>query len=232
MSEHIAAHAVLEPGKITLTLCGREWTLLRPADLESLWTDIANKAATPETFTTDERLPYWVELWPSSLALAVWLDNNRERIAGNICLDLGCGLGFTALVGSRAGGKVVGMDYEPEALAYARKNASLSAVPSPLWAVMDWRRPAVAPKSCARIWGGDVMYENRFVAPVFDFLAYALAEDGVAWMAEPGRGAYDLFRSALAGRGWKSRCIAENSVDALHVQPSPVSVRLWELSRG
>jgi len=232
MSEHIAAHAVLEPGKITLTLCGREWTLLRPANLESLWADIANEAVAPETFTTDERLPYWVELWPSSLALAVWLKGNRERIAGQICLDLGCGLGFTALVGSRAGAKVIGMDYEPDALAYARQNAALSAVPSPLWAVMDWRRPAVAPKSCACIWGGDVMYENRFVAPVFDFLAYALAEDGVAWMAEPGRGAYDLFRSTLTGKGWKSRCIAANTVDALHVQRSPVSVRLWELSRG
>jgi len=227
MDDHIAAHAVLEPGKIALNLCGREWTLLRPANLESLWASI-----TDEAFTTDERLPYWVELWPASLALAMWLQGNKERIANRICLDLGCGLGFTALVASLAGARVIGMDYEPAALAYARRNAARNAVPGPLWAVMDWRKPAVAPKSCAYIWGGDVMYENRFVTPVFDFIAHALAENGVAWMAEPGRNTYELFKNTLVSRGWKSRCIAANTVDALHVQPSPVSVRLWELSRG
>jgi predicted nicotinamide N-methyase len=227
MCDHIAAHAVLEPGKIVLNLCGREWTLLRPADLESLWASI-----TDEAFTADERLPYWVELWPASLALAVWLKGNKERIANRICLDLGCGLGFTALVGSLAGARVIGMDYEPAALAYARKNAARNAVPSPLWTVMDWRKPALAPKSCAYIWGGDVMYENRFVAPVFDFIAYALAENGVAWIAEPGRNTYELFKNTLVSKGWKSRCIAANTVDPLHVQISPVSVRLWELSRG
>jgi predicted nicotinamide N-methyase len=227
MCDHIAAHAFLSPGKIALSLCGREWTLLRPADLESLWASM-----TDEAFTTDERLPYWVELWPASLALAMWLENNKERITNRICLDLGCGLGFTALVGSLAGAKVIGMDYEPAALAYARKNAVSNAVPSPLWTVMDWRKPALAPKSCAYIWGGDVMYENRFVTPVFDFITYALAENGVVWMAEPGRNTYELFKNTLVSRGWKSRCIAANTVDALHVQPSPVSVRLWELSRG
>ena len=231
MDDHIAAQAVLEAGKITLKLCGREWILLRPGDLESLWETI-----TDETFTADERLPYWVELWPASLALAVWLEKSRGRITGRICLDLGCGLGFTALVGALAGARVIAMDYEAAALAYARKNAARnitqSAVPAPLWTVMDWRKPAVAPKSCAYIWGGDVMYENRFVAPVFDFIDHALAGDGVAWMAEPGRGAHELFNNTLISRGWKARCIAENTVDALHVQPAPVSVRLWELSRG
>jgi predicted nicotinamide N-methyase len=227
MCNHIAVHAALEPGKISFTLSGRTWGLFRPADLESLW-----GAITDEAFTADERLPYWVELWPASLALAVWLESNRERINNRICLDLGCGLGFTSLVGTLAGARVIAVDYEPAALAYASKNAAHNAAPSPLWAIMDWRKPAVAPKSCAYIWGGDIMYENRFVAPVFDFIAYALAENGVAWIAEPGRGAYELFRTALISNGWSSRCIAANTVDALHVQPSPVSVKLWELSRG
>jgi predicted nicotinamide N-methyase len=173
-----------------------------------------------------------VELWPASLALAVWLKGNQERIGKRVCLDLGCGLGFTALVGALAGARVIAMDYEPAALAYARKNAIENAVPSPLWTVMDWRKPAVAPKSCEYIWGGDVMYENRFVTPVFDFIAYALAENGIAWIAEPERNVYELFKNTLFSRGWISRCIAANTVDALHVQASTVSVKLWELSRN
>lgn len=76
------------------------------------------------------------------------------------------------------------------------------------------------------------MYENRFVAPVFDFLDYALADGGLVWLAEPGRNAYELFKSTVLRRGWKSRRIASNSVEALHTQSSAVSVKLWELSRS
>lgn len=225
--EHIAAHAVLETGKIRFRLCGREWTLLRPADLEQVWESISADA-----FSADERLPYWVELWPASLALAVWLERNRDRIRERVCLDLGCGLGFTALVGSLAGARVIGMDYEPAALSYARKNSALNGAPGPLWAAIDWRRPAVAPKSCACIWAGDIIYENRFVAPVFDFLEYSLARDGVVWLAEPGRNACELFTHTLIAGGWRAHCAAVSTVDALHAQSSPVSVRLWEVSRG
>lgn len=223
----INAKAASAPGRIKLTLCGREWALARPSDLETLWETI-----TDDAFAEDERLPYWVELWPSSLSLALWLQKNREHIAGRICLDLGCGLGFTAMVGSWLGARVVGMDYEADALAYAKRNAKANAVPQPLWLVMDWRAPAVAPGSCARIWGGDIMYENRFVEPVFTFLEYALAPDGAVWIAEPGRGAYEHFKRALLMRGWASRCVANDKVESLHVQEVPVSVKLWELKRS
>ena len=224
---HIAAQAVMERGKIRFDLLGREWILLRPADLESLWESI-----TDEEFAEDERLPYWVELWPASLALAVWLSRQRNNIKGRVCLDLGCGLGFTALVGSWLGARVIGMDYESIALTYALQNTAANTLASPLWVAMDWRRPALVPGSCSFIWGGDIMYENRFVAPVFDFLDYALERNGTVWIAEPGRNTYTLFKNTLIKKGWISRCVADNSVEALHTQRLPVSVKLWELSRG
>ena len=37
-------------------------------------------------FTEDERLPYWTELWPSSLVLADWLYQRRESLRGQPCL--------------------------------------------------------------------------------------------------------------------------------------------------
>lgn len=222
----IDARAVSEPGRIDLDLCGRSWTLARPCDLESLWEAVADDA-----FDADERLPYWVELWPSSLALALWLAANRGRIAGHACLDLGCGLGFTAMVASWLGARVIGMDYEVQALEYARANAAANAVPQPTWVAMDWRRPALAPGGLEFVWGGDIMYENRFVEPVFTFLEYALAREGIAWIAEPGRGAYDRFMGTVLRRGWRSRRVADHKVAALHAQEVPVSVTLWELSR-
>ncbi len=179
----------------------------------------------------DERLPYWTELWPSSLVLADWLYQRRESLRGQPCLDLGCGIGLTALVAQWLGANVIGMDYEPEALRFARRNAEHNAVPQPLWTVMDWRKPAVKRRSLRFIWGGDIMYEQRFAAPVLDFLEYALAEGGAAWVAEPSRAVYDTFRSMLVNRRWAGRCVWEKNIEALYPQERPVPVRIWEIHR-
>lgn len=212
--------------EISVAACGREWILRRPARLEELWDSM-----TQQDFGDDERLPYWVELWPASLALSEWLQENRETIAGKTCIDLGCGLGLTAMVGSWLGAKVLAMDYEPEALFFARKNAAVNGVPQPFWTAMDWRRPAVARGCADRVWGGDIMYERRFVAPVLAFLEHTLAPGGRAWMAEPGRDVYEHFRGALVSGGWKSSLVRTVRVDPLYVQPVGVGVKLWELSR-
>lgn len=227
MQQEKRSSARARAGRIEVSACGRPWTLHRPADLESLW-----ESMTEDAFTEDERLPYWVELWPASLALAGWLHANRGRIAGKVCLDLGCGLGFTALVASWLGARVIGMDYERDALVYARKNAGTNRVPAPLWAVMDWRAPALRPGSCDFIWGGDIMYEHRFVDPVFAFINHSLAEGGVAWVAEPARNVYTAFQDVLARSNWRSRCVLREQVEPLHVQTSMISVNLWELTRA
>ena len=52
-----------QAGDITIKAAGRSWLLKRPADLETLWQDIASEKNTPPEFLQDERLPYWVELW-------------------------------------------------------------------------------------------------------------------------------------------------------------------------
>ena len=209
---------------VTVNVCGRDWTLERAADMEALWDAMTE-------FTEDERLPYWTELWPSSLVLGEWLYEQRQRLRGQPCLDLGCGIGLTALIGQWLGANVIGMDYEPDALHFARLNAVRNRVPQPLWTVMDWRKPAVKRRSLRFIWGGDIMYEQRFAAPVLDFLEYALADDGAAWVAEPGRTVYDTFRTMLINRRWVGRCVWERRIEALYPQERPVPVRIWEIHR-
>lgn len=210
---------------IEVEAAGRLWKLLRPADLETLWDSM-----TEAEFTEDERLPYWVELWPASIALCDWLAQNKNALSGRFCLDLGCGLGLTALTATQLGAKVVAVDYEKSALDYARLNADANSVAQPLWVVADWRAPAFKPKSFDYIWGGDIMYEKRFVTPVLDCLEYALAKGGRVWLAEPNRNVYDDFRSALLKRGWNSIRVMSGKVNPLHVQTSRVSVSLWELT--
>jgi predicted nicotinamide N-methyase len=215
-----------DKSRIRVSACGRDWILSRPADLEALWDSM-----TEEQYTEDERLPYWVELWPASLTLASWLQANQERIRGRYCLDLGCGLGLTALVAQWFGARVVGVDYERAALAHARANAVCNGTPAPLWAVMDWRFPAVLPASCDCIWGGDIVYERRFVRPILDFFTHALAAGGIIWIAEPDRTVYTLFHQALEGRGFLSRRVVRERISSLHAQKSLVTVNLWEIRK-
>ena len=63
--------------QISVRAAGRLWRLERAADLEALWEAMTADA---DDFA-DERLPYWTELWPSSLVLGEWLYEQRQRPA-------------------------------------------------------------------------------------------------------------------------------------------------------
>ena len=63
--------------EIAVNAAGRLWRLTRAADLEQLWDAMTDD---PRNFE-DERLPYWTELWPSSVALAGWLAERRAAPA-------------------------------------------------------------------------------------------------------------------------------------------------------
>jgi len=203
---------------------GRSWVLHRPADLETLW-----ECLDAEEFLEDERLPYWVMLWPASLALGEWLQEQRRTIAGKICLDLGCGLGFTAMIGAMAGARVLGLDYEKQALFHASRNAAANDSPPVEWAVMDWRVPAVLPRCASFIWAGDIVYEKRFIEPVLHFLEYALDEGGTAWIAEPGRTIYTRFVEAVEASSLSSALVRSTAVRALEGHEVPVNI--WEFTR-
>lgn len=219
-----------DPGaasELRFSACGRDWRLRR-ADMEALW---AAMSEDDPGWQMDERLPYWAELWPSSLALAAWLEDRRGDIAGRACLDLGCGLGFTALVGQWLGGRVTGMDYDADALNYARANARLNAVPGVTWTLMDWREPTLEAGCIQRAWAADIVYEQRFAAPVAAFLAHVLAPDGTAWIAEPGRTVFRALLDELPAHGLSFARVRLTPTWPLTAQAVPVPVSIWEIRR-
>ena len=217
--------ARLEGSSIEIAAFGRKWRLCRNASLEELW------EAMGEADFEDERIPYWTELWPASLGLAQWLYANQSRIRARHCLDLGCGLGFTALVGAWLGADVLGCDYEMAALRNCAASASLNCQPSPAWICMDWRRPAVAWQKLDFIWGADIIYERRSMEPVLDFLDVCLAPTGVAWLAEPGRGVFRAFPEAAKNRGFHLREVARLRTAALREGTPKSDIAIWEAER-
>jgi len=168
-------------GRLRLDLGGREFTLHRQADMESLWAGLGR-----EDFGADEHMPYWAELWPASVLLAAWLETGAGDVSGRRCLDLGCGMGLSALAGAAAGGRVLAVDYEPAAVAHAAVNIRENALDAAV-AVMDWRFPACAPGAFDRIWGSDILYESRFYEPLTDLFRRLLAPGGRIILSEPWR---------------------------------------------
>ena len=201
----------------------RHWQLLRYGDLEELWEAMGSD-------DSDERIPYWTELWPASLALGEWLKSKAEDIKNKICLELGCGLGFTAIIGQQLGAEMLASDYELAALEYCRRNAAVNMAPL-LCIAMDWRAPALAQGSLERLWGADVIYEKRFIDPVLDLADYILAEKGLAWFAEPGRAIFDLFRQKAAARGYDMADVFSCQVSDPHAPSRKIHNTVWELSR-
>ena len=225
--------APAEGAEIRLDLLGRQWRLARPASLEELW-----EAMTPDAFGEDERLPYWAELWPSSLVLADWLGRVKGDIAGRVCLDVGCGLGLTALLGAWLGARVLAFDYEPDAARAALANAARNGVSGLAVLTADWRKPAFKAGGISRAWAGDIMYERRFAHPVAAFLDHCLAPGGVVWLAEPCRPVYHEFLALLRERGWTARQAHEAKAGFVDERGRPLpgvppaTVQIWEMRKG
>jgi predicted nicotinamide N-methyase len=165
-------------------------------DLDTLLEEID-----PVTFAADERLPYWAELWPSSVALARYAAQYLD-LQGRQVLELGCGLGLVSVVAALQGARVLCTDYEADALAFARHNVRCNASQRVGFRLVDWRQPALR-RRYDYILASDVIYEARNFGPLVAILQRFLARGGDAVFAEPGRPNAIPFFALLRQRGFR-----------------------------
>ncbi|MFW5488016.1 MAG: class I SAM-dependent methyltransferase [Desulfovibrio sp.] len=206
---------------LVYTIAGHDWRLMRDADLETLWarmTDVDN---------AEDHIPYWAEVWPASLLLAQHIATQGPKLQGLRCLDVGCGLGLSALVATEMGAQVTAFDSEYPALRYAHLNAEENRQPQPLWLQMDWRHPALTQNSFDLIWGGDIVYEKRFFEPLEALFRHVLAPGGKVWLSQPKREVSVPVWDRFASLGWKTEEILRQNV---HDGNLRVNVNLRELT--
>jgi predicted nicotinamide N-methyase len=165
---------------------GCDLRLLRPRDSEALLVE--------EAFEREEFLPYWAELWPSSLALARAIGGRALR--GARTLELGCGLGLPSIAAALAGGRVLATDWSPEAVELTAVNAERNGAALETL-VCSWTEPE--PLLAAAPWdlvlASDVLYERRNVDLLVGLLPRLTAE---VWLADPGRPPTASFLEAAA----------------------------------
>jgi predicted nicotinamide N-methyase len=164
-----------------LHIAGTWFSLLRVADTNALL-----NAIDPATFVEDERLPYWSEIWASSVSLAQWCLASG-RLCGKDVLELGCGLGLAGIGAARSGATVVLSDYEEDALLFARYNAWQNLPRTEVEVRhFDWRRP-VLPQHFDILLGSDILYERRHFLPLLKAFDVLLAPEGMAVLTDPDR---------------------------------------------
>jgi predicted nicotinamide N-methyase len=171
-------------------LNGRDLTLLRPRDAETLLDE--------EAFEREEFLPYWAELWPSSLALARAIAGRALR--GARTLELGCGLGLPSIAAALAGGRVLATDWSEEAVAMTAANAERNDVHIETL-VCSWSEPEplLARAPWDLVLASDVLYERRNADLLLELLP-RLGDE--VWLADPGRPPAARFLEA-ARRGYE-----------------------------
>lgn len=173
------------------TIAGREFLLLRPRNADDLITEV--------DYVKDERLPYWADIWPSSMMLAERL--LEEKGGGRSLIELGCGSGLCACAAALSGFDVLATDYYDDALLFTELNTRVNAGRAVRTRHVDW---SAIPEDVGKfdvVLAADVMYEPRYPAMVASAIDRLIAPGGHALVADPGRVAFPDFLVEGAARG-------------------------------
>jgi predicted nicotinamide N-methyase len=177
----------------------RNTEITRPPLVPEISLHLASKM-TPIWLATEEELsrgavppPFWAFAWAGGQALARYLLDNPETVAGREVLDIGSGSGIVAIAAAMAGAsRVVAAEIDHFAAAAISLNAALNGVTVAIDTrdLLD-RGPAG--------WGvalaGDICYEEPMSSRAMSLLRRIAARDRLALLGDPGR-AY-LPRSGL-----------------------------------
>lgn len=129
--------------------------------------------------------PYWAYYWLGGLALARFVLDRPETVAGRRVLDLGCGSGLVAIAAAKVGAASVrAVDVDRYAVAATQVNAAANGVvvEVALGDLTDGPVPDVD-----LILAGDVFYDPVPAARVMPFLARCRAAGVEVLVGDPRR---------------------------------------------
>jgi predicted nicotinamide N-methyase len=163
----------------------------RPAIVPELALCLANPA-TPIWALSEEELkslglppPYWSYAWAGGQALARYLLDHPQEVAGRRVIDFATGSGVVAIAAVLAGAAdVLASDIDPFCEAAAGLNAELNAVSFGFTGANLLTAPAPA---ADLILAGDVWYRGGLAEDVMRWLKAARAAGARVVLGDPGR---------------------------------------------
>jgi predicted nicotinamide N-methyase len=133
----------------------------------------------------DAGLPYWAFAWSGGLALARYLLDHPEEVAGRSVLDVASGSGLCAIAALRAGASSVhAIDIDPLSAAAVAVNGRANGVRIG-FTLGD--ATTTSPSAGDVILAGDVCYEVGMAASLLDWLRSASLDGARVLLGDPGR---------------------------------------------
>ncbi|HET6793164.1 MAG TPA: 50S ribosomal protein L11 methyltransferase, partial [Acidimicrobiales bacterium] len=165
--------------------------LTRPALVPELVLRLADElvpvweAAVSEDPARGEDPPFWAFAWAGGQAVARYLLDHPDVVAGRPVVDVGCGSGLCAVAAARAGaGPVTAVDVDPRCGRVVAANAAANGV-TVGFRVADVR--GEAPPAGGVVIAGDVMYEASVAGSLRRWLEGAAAAGCTVLIGDPGR---------------------------------------------
>ena len=142
--------------------------------------------------------PFWASAWVGGQALARYLLDHAEVVAGRRVLDVASGSGLVAIAAALSGAaRVIANDIDRNALAAVTMNARANNV------AVDVRAGDLLDGSgedAEVVLAGDVFYSPELAEPMLAFLERAAARGAQILVGDPGRGHAPQHRlEVLAG---------------------------------
>jgi predicted nicotinamide N-methyase len=130
--------------------------------------------------------PFWAFAWAGGQALARYVLDHADLVAGKHVLDIASGSGLVAIAAMKAGAReVTSADIDQFAGAAARINAEANAVMLGISADDFLRNDSAA--HWGTILAGDIFYERDTAELAFSFLARRAARGATILIGDPGR---------------------------------------------
>ena len=166
------------PGRPSLV---PEITIRIADDVVALWEALEQGQVDPGS-----EPPFWAAAWPGGQALARYVLDHPEVVAGRTVLDLGAGSGLVAVAAAMAGAaSVIASDVDPYSRAAVAVNAEENGVGpfTVLGDVLDGEAdPAVGV-----VLAGDVCYDRVMTERVLPFLGMSWLGGAAVYLGDPGR---------------------------------------------
>jgi predicted nicotinamide N-methyase len=184
-----------------------EITLRVADDVVALWEALEQGGAGPGS-----EPPFWAAAWPGGQAIARYVLDHPEVVAGRTVLDLGAGSGLVSVAAAMAGAtRVIASEVDPYGRAATTVNAEDNAV-GPVVVTGDLLDEEPDP-GVDVVLAGDVCYDRVMTQRMLPFLGKAWLGGAAVFLGDPGR-PY-LPREGL---------VAVADFDIPDAEPSPASL--------
>lgn len=146
--------------------------------------------------------PIFGVVWPSSLALAYFIDTyntGRKRI-----LEVGCGIALPSLLLNSRKADITATDYHPEVESFLKRNTGLNNAKVIAFERTDWADEDDKLGLFDLIIGSDLLYEDQHIELLANFIDAHSKPECEVIIVDPGRGRKTKLISRMSGFGYTS----------------------------